>query len=100
MNSIFNNFLPTIITAVRLLFIVLNGMLLIRVLLTWLPAFRGGRIVSFLFAFTEPILAPIRRLIDRSPLGGPGMMLDFSPIIAILFMQLAERFLLGLLRML
>ena len=98
MNPVFNNIIPVIINAVRMLFIVLYGMLLVRVLLSWLPAFRNGRIVSFIFAFTEPMLAPIRRLIDRSPLGGPGMMLDFSPIIAILFLQFAERFMLSLLR--
>ena len=100
MNFAFDNAIQVIITAVRLLFVVLNGMLLVRVLLTWLPAFRGGAIVSFLFAFTEPMLSPIRRLIDRSPLGGPGMMLDFSPIVAILFLQMAERFIISLLNML
>jgi len=81
---------------VRWLFNILTALIFIRVLLSWMPIVRGGRIIEFLYAFTEPILAPIRKLIDRSPLGGPGMMLDFSPIIAIFIISLIRSFLLSL----
>jgi len=83
---------------VRWLFNILYVMLLIRVVLTWMPMARTGRIIAFIFAFTEPVLAPVRKLIDRSPLGGPGMMLDFSPIITFFLIRLAQTFLLGLLQ--
>jgi len=89
--------IPILADAIRWLFNILYGMLLIRVLLTWMPMFRSGGIVSFIFAFTEPFLSPIRRLIDRSPLGGPGMMLDFSPIVAFFLLGLIRSFLLNLL---
>ena len=89
--------IPILVDVVRWLFNILYGLLLIRVLLTWMPMFRGGAIVSFIFAFTEPFLAPIRKLIERSPLGGPGMMLDFSPIVAFFLLGLLRSFLLNLL---
>ena len=90
--------IPILMDVTRWLFNILYGLLLIRVLLTWLPVFSGGTIVSFIFAFTEPFLAPIRRLIERSPLGGPGMMLDFSPLVAFFALGLLQSFLLNLLR--
>jgi len=78
------------------LFNILQGLLFIRVLLSWMPMIRGGRLVDLLFAFTEPILAPLRRLIERSPLGGPGTMLDFSPIAAFVLLHFLRLFLLSL----
>jgi len=87
--------IPILHDAVRWLFNILYALLLIRVVLTWMPMFRDGRIVSYIFAFTEPFLAPIRKLIDRSPLGGPGMMLDFSPIIAFFLLITLRSFLLS-----
>ena len=88
--------IPILADAIRWLTYIFTGMLLIRVLLSWMPMFSGG-VVSFIFAFTEPILGPIRRLIERSPLGGPGMMLDFSPIIAIVLIGFVRTFLVSLL---
>ncbi|MCL2405764.1 MAG: YggT family protein [Defluviitaleaceae bacterium] len=87
-----------IIDAVRWLFNILYVMLLIRVVLTWMPMVRTGRVVAFIFAFTEPMLAPVRMLIDRSPLGGPGMMLDFSPIITFFLLRLGQSFLVSVLQ--
>jgi uncharacterized protein YggT (Ycf19 family) len=33
-------------------------------------------------------MSPVRKLLYKSPLGGPGMMLDFSPVIVILLINL------------
>jgi len=84
---------------VRWLFNILYGMLIIRIILSWLPMFRGGRLVEFIFAFTEPILSPIRNIIERSPLGGPGMMFDFSPFLAIIMFNFISSFLLSMINM-
>ena len=83
---------------IRWLFNILSFMVLARVLLSWLPNLRHSGIASFIYAFTEPILSPVRRLIDRSPLGGPGMMLDFSPIITLFLIQGMASFLINMLR--
>ena len=91
--------IPILADVVTWLFNILFGLLLIRVVLSWMPMFGGGGIVGFIFAFTEPFLSPVRKLIDRSPLGGPGMMLDFSPIVTFFLLRFLQSFFLGLIRM-
>ena len=60
----------------RFLVLALYLVLLGRVLLSWVnPRFEGA-LGRFLFEVTEPILAPIRRVL---PQGGP---IDWSPLIA------------------
>lgn len=70
---------------------VLQGLIVFRALLSWLPIDRDNVIVRFLNAMTEPILGPIRNLIFKSPMGGSGMMIDFSPIIAWIVINLVTR---------
>ena len=65
-------------------------LIFIRVIISWLPVPPGNQLIKVLYALTEPILSPIRALIRKSPLGRPGMMLDFSPIIAYLLIMLAK----------
>ena len=86
-----------IITAVRYFFNVMYALILIRVILSWFPMARGNKLVQILFSLTEPILGPIRSVIQKSPLGGPGMMLDFSPIIAFFLLSLIQNVLINLL---
>jgi uncharacterized protein YggT (Ycf19 family) len=56
-----------------------------RIVLSWFPVSPGSpmaTIYSFLYTITEPVLGPLRRVIP--PLGG----FDFSPIVAIIGLQL------------
>jgi YggT family protein len=76
-------------------------LLLARVIMSWIPFSRDGvmgKIFGVLSAFTEPIISPIRRLIQRSPLGGGGMMIDFSPMLAFLAIRLITSLLANFLR--
>lgn len=72
---------------VQLIFNVIGFLILIRILMSWLPM-AGIRIdpynpiVQFLVQSTDIFLEPFRRLIP--PMGG----IDFSPIVAILVIQL------------
>lgn len=53
-----------------------------RIILSWFPIQAGSGLASvygFLYSITEPVLAPIRRVIP--PLGAGGMGIDLSPII-------------------
>jgi YggT family protein len=61
-----------------LYFLILLG----RVICSWVQADPFNPIVRFLWMATEPVLAPIRRVIP--PLGG----LDFSVIVAIVVVQI------------
>jgi YggT family protein len=53
-----------------------------RIILSWFPVEPGSGLASvygFLYAITEPVLGPIRRIIP--PLGMGGMGLDLSPLV-------------------
>jgi YggT family protein len=64
-------------------------------LITWVSPDPRNPIVLFLRQVTEPVLAPVRRLLPPWKTGG----LDFSPLIVILAIQFVERVILpGLLR--
>ncbi len=57
-------------------------MILARALLSWLPNMDPSNpIVRFLFQATEPVLKPIRDLMPA------GMMIDLSPLIVIVIIQ-------------
>lgn len=83
-------------TIISLLFGIVEIAILVRVFLSWLPIPREHRAIELLYQFTEPILAPIRNIIERSPFGR-NMMFDFSPIIAFLLIGLIRNILLNLL---
>lgn len=68
----------------------LNFLILISCVMSWLPLKRDSIIPRTVTALTEPLMAPVRRLLYKSPLGGPGMMLDFSPVIVILLINLVS----------
>lgn len=70
-----------LILALRIFYEILTFAILLRCILSWLPLNRNNFFVKIVYSLTEPILAPVRNLIDKSPLGG-GMMIDFSPVIA------------------
>lgn len=58
--------------------------LIARVLISWLPVSRDNKLVDLLYAITEPVLAPIRRMLEKSSLmnNSAFSMIDFSPIAA------------------
>lgn len=70
---------------VGLLALVLTFLILARVLVSWTQPTGGGGLTAFLYQVTEPILAPIRRIIP--PAGG----FDWSPMIAILLLGVLSR---------
>lgn len=67
-----------LVNFVRLFATILWLLLIARVVLSWTNPTGGGGIVAFIYQVTEPILAPIRRVLP--PTGG----IDWSPLIAML----------------
>ena len=66
--------------------------ILARIVLSWFPISPGSAmasVYSFLYAITEPVLAPIRRIIPPTGMGGMG--LDWSPLIVTIGLVLLER---------
>lgn len=63
---------------------VILAFIVARIILSWVPFVRGGRMAWFFFRLTEPIMAPFRRLVP--PLG----MFDLSPIILIFLLNFVK----------
>ena len=74
---------------IEILFQVLIFAIVARALLSWFNLGPSHPLVRILYDVTEPILAPLRRVI---PTIG---MIDITPIAAILLLELAERLLLS-----
>lgn len=64
---------------------IINFLILGRVIMSWVSQDTRNPIVNFFYQTTEPIMGPIRDVLNRLGLG--GTMLDFSPIVAILLIQ-------------
>jgi YggT family protein len=77
---------------VNLVFYLLSLAVLARVLLSWVRVSPYHPAVEFLYQITEPILAPLRRIIP--PVG----MVDISPVIAIFLLQLIGQVLAAIIR--
>ena len=61
------------------------GLIFFRVILSWIRVdFEGNFFFRFIFELTEPMLAPFRKI-------GSAGFLDFSPLIAIILLELIKR---------
>jgi YggT family protein len=70
-------------------------LILVRAFISWIPVPREHRLVRLLFQITEPILAPIRSIIQRSSFGH-NIMIDISPIIALILLSIIRNIILRL----
>ena len=83
-----------LIQAISLFFNFLEWMIFARIILSWFVRGYNNPIIRFLDTLTEPILAPVRDMVYKSPLGG-GLGLDFSPIFALILMRLVQTLLIS-----
>ncbi len=78
-----------LIYVVQSLFKVYYIMILIRVFLSWLPHNPTNSVISFIYEVTELLIGPSRRILRRYlnhyPIG-----IDFSPLVALIILQLIE----------
>ena len=70
----------------NLLFTVLSLAVIARALLSWFDPTMRYPISQMIVDLTEPIIAPIRRVVP--PVGGT---IDLSPLIALILLQVIER---------
>lgn len=73
------NFIMAIAVILGYLITILTWLIIIRALISWVNPDPYNTIVQILYKTTEPVLAPIRRIIPLYNIG-----IDISPIIAIL----------------
>lgn len=69
----------------------LNTLIFIRVILSWLGNHESNAITRFFYDATEPILNPIRKALPHTG------MLDLSPLIAFLLIDIIKNLLLQML---
>jgi YggT family protein len=74
-----------------LLFELYGVAIFVRVLFAWIQVPYSSKVTRFAWTITEPLLAPIRRVLPA--LGG----LDFSPVIAFLLLRLLQQVVFSLL---
>ena len=79
------------------LFLVYVVLIFIRILMSWIPRIPRSAtlrpVLDFITETTDPYLNLFRRIIP--PIGGGGMTMDVSPIIAIIVLLIAERIIVG-----
>ncbi|MFQ6015805.1 MAG: YggT family protein [Anaerolineae bacterium] len=74
-----------LIQFINLFFLALNLAIIARVLLSWINPNPYHPVIMFIYQVTEPILAPLRRIIP--PIG----MIDISPLVAIILLEVVQR---------
>ena len=85
---VLSNFILAIATILDHILVIANWLIIIRALLSWVNPDPYNSIVRFLYAVTEPILAPFRRLVPIYNIG-----IDFSPLFALLLIWFLRLFL-------
>lgn len=68
---------------------ILSLLILVRAILSWLPLDEDGPVVSFVTLVTDPIVMPIRALLERIELF-QNMPFDLSSFFAIMFLALLQ----------
>lgn len=73
------------LTFIDLFVVAFNILLLIRVLLSWIsPGMTQSNFAQAIVALTDPVLAPVRRLLPAS------QMMDLSPLVTFFLLQLVQ----------
>lgn len=80
--------------AVNVFLQVIEYLIFIRVIVSWLPISGENKVLEIMHQLTEPILSPIRNMIELSEIGR-NTTIDFSPIIAILIIGFIRHYFFG-----
>lgn len=79
-------------TTIRIIIAVLQFLMLGRAIVSWLPLDEDNPIITFLYAATEPVIMPVRAVLDRLGLF-EGMPIDMSFFITFILLSVLEMFL-------
>jgi YggT family protein len=77
--------LQAVVTFANILIYILYAAIFLRAMLSWFPVDRGGPLVRILDDITEPILAPLRRVVPRFG------MVDITPMVALLVLFVIQQ---------
>ncbi len=79
-------FKVTCLMFIRVIYI----LIIARAISSWFIRDLRNPIIRFLYDITEPLLSPIRGILNSLGLG--GNMLDFSPLVLFLLLQMVSNF--------
>ena len=79
-------------STVRIIIAALQFLMMARAIVSWLPIDEDNPIVTFLYAVTEPVIMPVRSVLDRLGLF-EGMPIDMSFFITFILLSVLEMFL-------
>ena len=85
---VLGNLIYALATILDYLLTIINWLIIIRALLSWVNPDPYNALVRFLYKTTDPILAPFKRIAPSYAMG-----LDFSPIFALIAIWFAKLFL-------
>jgi len=86
----------TLFKTINIFFELLEILIIVRVFMNIFRVSLDNAIGKLIFELTEPILAPAKLLLNK--LGLDRWMIDFSPLVAIIFLRLINYILIGFLK--
>jgi YggT family protein len=86
--------IATIRMAVSFLFNFIQTAILIEVILSWIMPGKKNTFTEMLHIFTDPFMIPGRKI---QSMIAPNLMIDFSPIIALIIVDIAQRLIFAIL---
>ena len=86
---VLSNFLASVARLLEVALTIFYWLMLVRCLISWVNPDPYNSLVQFLYKVTEPVLAPLRRLIPVTW----GIGIDLSPLIAFLLLLFLQSFL-------
>lgn len=84
---VLSNFIVAVATILDYALAIMNWLVIIRALISWVNPDPYNIIVQFLYKTTEPILAPFRKIVPAYAIG-----IDISPIFALIFIWFLKLF--------
>ena len=83
-----SNFIIALAKVIDIVLTVYMWIIVARALISWVNPDPYNKIVIFLYRVTEPVLAPIRRIIPRH-----NLPIDFAPLVVLLVIIFLQYFL-------
>lgn len=69
---------------------IIQILMLIRAVMSWFIQEEGSRFYDFLYFTTEPVIFPVRRLLQAFGLAGDGMIIDVSFLVTVILLSVIQ----------